>query len=313
MDQKPTKNRHYKKWITFSLGILFGFFIFIPFDPLKEMALKNINRPESPFTLETSSLELGWGLNLGFGRGGLIGFKSKQATISFKNGGAISCQNLTISPQFLKILMGKMDIGIGCRSDKFKDLVAVVSYHFFSSDKVKFNLDFESVDLTLLQEFYDSWAGQGNVSGSVQVSQINLSRPDQLPMITWTINGKDIQSPSINSDFVNLPSLNLNVIETQGQVRGGAKLIVEKLRLGDTKSPIQADFKANFLIDTRGLPQNGELSGWIQTDEAFEKEQLAEMIDLSLMFGQVKSSGKREFKKAFNGNWVTFLMAPPTS
>jgi type II secretion system protein N len=300
--------------LIFGICFLIGLVIFFPIGKLRYV-ISDAASNMGGLNLQIGRLSMGTGLTMGLLRGGLIGLHGENVTIATNTGASLRCSRLSLSPHLLTLFVGRLELAFSCeipegeKSDAMEVSGLVKASPFWKPSNTDLKAELSDVKLDILGSFFPAAASaSGALNGEVTVSDLKPNART-LPKIEWNLKGKDIVLPPVSSDFLNLPSLELGPVQTQGKFTSG-KLKLDDLKFGTDNAPLSGNFHADFGLDSTGQPVSGELTGKLKTDPTFEATQLKD-IKLDLLFGKVDPSGSREFKKVVNGSVISLLMSPP--
>jgi type II secretion system protein N len=289
-------------------AFLLGCLIFFPLNFIKPRLQRSL--AQAGLDVELGHLHVGTGLGLGLSRGGLFAIHAENVTVTLPQGGNVRCEKFTLSPQLLPLFVGAIKGSALCRTTKQGSLVGTVrGFPFWNPTKFNASVKLDEVDLSLAEGLVPYGPFRGSLKGEILISEMkpNSRTP---PRFDWQVQGQNVSTPAVPTDFLSIPALNLGPVSSRGSF-APAKLKLDEFKFGSDKSPLEGTLRADMVIDPRGLPTSGELSGNMRTEPTFEKESLKD-INLNLLFGPVRDSGQREFKKTFNGSVLGLLMNPPS-
>lgn len=250
-------------------------------------------------------------LSSGLLRGGLVSLNAKKLEIFIpQNNTQIDCHNVEITPVLLTLFMLQLKAVVSCGLDKNSNsiLTASASAPVWAIAELAAEVELENVNLGRLSQSLKIKGLSGTLEGSVEASQLSAGGAEA--QFAWDLTGSGLATPPVRSDFFNLPSLKLDKMASEGELRPG-RLDLKDLELGvQGKEPLWLKIQADFGLNRQRMPTSGTLTGKIQTDPTFELEGLQD-LNLDLVFGKVKPSGMREFKKQVQGNALSLLMSPP--
>lgn len=250
-------------------------------------------------------------LSNGLLRGGLVSLNVKKLEIFMPHNNAqIDCHDVEITPVLLSIFMLQLKAIVSCGLDKDSKAVitATASAPVWAISELTTEVELENVSLDQLSQSLKIKGLSGTLEGTVEATQLSAGAAEA--QFAWDLTGAGLSTPPVRSDFFNLPSLKLDKMASEGELRPG-RLDLKDLELGvQGKQPLWLKIQADFGLDRQRMPTSGTLTGKIQTDPAFELEALQD-LNLDLVFGKVKPSGMREFKKQVQGNALSLLMSPP--
>ncbi len=310
-----------KNWkgptIIFTLGFLISFAWWFPLNQLKGLVLGPLAR-STGFQVQLENLRFGSGLSLGMTHGSLLGLKADRVFVSGPRTGNFSCQNLVVTPQFWSLFTGNLSLGLGCEILKDEAVEGSVSGRLGATMKIwpAWNPSQLSAHLTLnqfslqeIESFLPKMELAGALSGDLWIEGIKLKQRGLPDKINWNLLANGISTPSYANDFVSVPSIPLDSLEAKGSFKEG-QLMFDPLKFGNNNSPMEGNIKINFKLDNFGQPIDGEIRGKIRTNPEFETANLADKVNMDLVFGKVKPSGFREFKKSIQGNVLSLLLQP---
>ena len=293
-----------KKYFFIILGFFIGIVFFFPWNQVKDFITTTVSK-SSGIALDMQNLEPTLGLRIGLSKGSVLGFSASAAHIRSPMGQSISCEELIIAPRIWPLLMGQLQVGIGCLEKESGSFAALLQGSPFwaptslsaSLELKKFSL--ENVDLQ--NELH------GIFSGSLEVNDISLSGI-ALPSFVWDISGNEFRSPSLSTPLT-IPSLDLDEIKTIGSLNRNA-LKIQTLNIGTTQTNIEAklSYESDFPMPSMN-PTNGQLSGFLRISPTTESTTFKD-INLATAFGLADSSGGRQFKKKFSGTAANIIFSP---
>ena len=306
-----------KKFIKLPLLVFVGFFVlglilFFPLYKVKYPLIAEVYK-QTGADLQMGNIHIGTGLGLGLQKGSLFGVHAQNVMLTLPTGQSVRCVRLSVAPHLWTFFIGRLQLGLRCELDDGKDITAVFSASpFWNPQVAKVEVELKAFNLALVEKLLSINGLAGTLDGQVWITELSLGgRTRRPPNVKWEVSGRDIVTPAIANDFLNLPSLSLGPVTSKGSF-GNNRLAIDPLDFGETKSPLFGQFKINYELDPMGLPKGGEWTGQLKTEANFEKTQLRDKINLDLIFGKVKeASGSREFKKPCNGNVITCFMGPP--
>lgn len=304
----PLKLRNFVPYLVGLLGFGVGCVWFLPVQKIVAIGLeKSLGR--SGVTVELGSARLGTGLGLGFSKGSLMALKAEAVRIQLPQSLTLRCERLTLAPRLWPFLIGQLQAGFECDLGQYGRLSgrADISSPWNPSAITAF-VDAEALDLRILDGLSASGSFLGKVSGDLRVTDWAPSGRG-LPPVSWNLRGQEVATPAVEAELLNIPGLRLGPLATKGTFAAG-KLKIDELSFGSQDSPLQASWKIDFGLDARGLPVSGEWKGTLRTDPEFEKTALSD-IKLSLLFGEIKKAGQRDFRKVVRGNFTSLLFNPP--
>lgn len=307
------------KWSLFLFGVCFfvSFFWWFPLDQIKGSLIAPI-RKQTGVAIRLDNLKVGSGLGLGLTHGGLLGIKSDNLTLLFPGGKILSCKNVILSPHFLSLFTGKISVGVGCELNSQPGdetqissvlRLSIVAGPFWNPQTAGAKINLTDFSLSQLSIFFPNLEFGGVLQGEITVNDLVIGSSSKPRAVSWNISGKEILTPAIANDFVGVPAIPLESITSKGRLEGD-NLVVEDFKFGSGKSPLEGDVKINFKLDPIGQPISGEILGKIRTQPDFEAAALADKIPMDLVFGKVRPSGFREFKKTLQGNLLSLLLQP---
>ena len=295
--------------LLFALGLLVGAVLFIPFRIFSsqiEQALYAQTRIEA----QLGDLSLGTGLRLGPLKGGLLALRGRNTNVYFPDGRSLQCNSFTLSPHLWTFLIGRLQLGVGCDKGKAGEIVAVVKLSpFWKPSSVHVDLSVEGVDLKGFESFTAMPGLVGRLEGQATVSMPLVVGLVRLPDISWDLKGKEVTLPAFSHPLITLPALPVDTLSSKGLLKNN-RIDVQAFQVGTAKAPIEASLQGNVTMDPRGMPTGADLKGTLRTESTFEKTTL-QGLNLDLIFGKVKESGKREFRKVAQGSLLGLMMNPP--
>lgn len=259
--------------------------------------------------ISSRDMVLGTGLGLGLKRGSLLAIRGQDLSLRLPQGFTFSCRRVVVAPHIVPLFWGQFRAALFCESSKTGELIADAKiWPFWSRDQAQVDVELNKVSMELLTDILSMGNFFGDISGTLSLEK-NLKNPSAPIKAEWNLNGEGLQIPSINAVILSLPALRLGKVETKGAF-SGTSIKVKSLKFGASDTPIEGDLLVDFGLDSRGMPISGMLEGKLRFEPDFEKGQFKD-ISLDLMFGKVKASNFREFKKPITGS-VMSLLNPPT-
>jgi len=291
-----------KKYFFIILGFFIGIVFFFPWNQVKDFITTTVSK-SSGITLDMQNLEPTLGLRIGLSKGSVLGFSASAAHIRSPMGQSISCEELIIAPRIWPLLMGQLQVGIGCIEKESGSFAALLKGSPFwaptslsaSLELKKFSL--ENVDLQ--NELH------GIFSGSLEVNDISLNGKS-LPSLIWDLSANEVRSPSLSTPFLTLPSLDLDEVKTVGSLSRNT-LKIPTLNFGSAQSTIQGklSFESDLPMPSMA-PENGQLSGSLRVSPSAETSTFKD-ISLKIPFGPADTSGNRQIKKKFSGGIINLF------
>jgi|GEM_PF-1182107 len=300
-----TINRKVKILLAVSCFI-FGLVIFFPIESLESRVNDSLSRTLR-MDVRVSNPRLGLGLRAGIVSGGLFGLKAERLEITpFGASQPFQCVQPVISPKILALLILRVQIAVRCDiGESNAPLGIVFRAPLYNMNASSAELILDEISAADLARFVSIRGLSGIVSGNIHAESF-LQDPRAMK-VSWNISGEQIQTPAVVSDFAQLPALSFESVESEGSYMR-TRLKVDNLVLGSaSKGPFFADLKIDFGLNSQGMPVSGSVSGKQKSDPAFEQNELSS-INLDLLFGKVKPSGMREFKKEVQGSPMSLLM-----
>ena len=287
---------------SFSVGLV----IFFPIESLESRLNDSLSRTLR-MEVRITNPRLGLGLRTGLMKGGLIGLKAERLEITpSRSGQSFQCLQPVVSPKLLALLILRAQVAIRCDlGESVAPLSLVIRAPLYNTSAASAEVIFDEVAMNDLATFASIKGLSGLLSGSLHAE--GFLNDEGGMSVSWDLSGSEIQTPAVVSDFASLPPLNFDSVETEGSYQT-SRLKVDRLVLGNDKTgPFYADLKIDFGLSPEGLPVSGFLSGKQKSDAAFEKAELSS-INLDLLFGKLKPSGLREFRKEVQGSPMSLLM-----
>jgi hypothetical protein len=298
-----------KYFLIFFLGFFLGVFVFFPWNQLRGK-LTNLIQQQTGQRVQIGNLSAGTGLGLGLKFGSVFAIDAENFEMSMAGGGRLQCESLTLAPRLWPILMGSLHLGFECENKDEAWVTGIIKLStFWNPSRAQVQTQLRHLPLSLVAAFAGMEGMDGQLFGSLDAYDIPLQGNSSFPAsIEWDLSAQKLLLPASNSPVFKFPSLNLGELTMKGEMTR-KKLHVSDLSFGSSKSPLQGKMKINFGLDPSMLPNSGEWTGELSTNEAFEKERLKD-LNLDLLFGKVKSPGKRIFTKRVKGSYLS-LLSPP--
>lgn len=299
-------------------GLLFGTFLFFPWNTLKTK-LETQVQMMTGMTMSISSLKAGTAIQLGLKYGSLLGINAYDVVlVNPQNGMTVNCNQLTLAPKVWPIIMGEAQIGMRCSNNENGVLNALVKASpVWAVDTVNASVELDNLSLYFVPSNISIPTGQmGNISidGGVKGAftgtiLINDFKPQSNLMgsVSWDLQGAAVTTPSLKTIFVSLPNLDLGNLKIVGSLNGG-NISIPTFSFGTDNSLLQA----NMVIDLQSNPSMqvpvGNISGWLRVDPNAEKGELKDVP--FAMFGKANDQGRREFVKKLDGTPQSILLPP---
>lgn len=297
-------------WFLFAFGLVLGSVLFFPFHTLTSRIQAQIQRA-SNIDVQMGDLRLGTGLGLGLGRGGLAALRGTNVRIGLGNGQGLQCREFVLSPQLWALLVAKGRVTAACRTERDGSVVSVISVSpIWSPQKLRASLELEGLKLPLLESFVKLNGISGQLDGKVDIEMALVGKGGALPAVTWDARGTKVVLPAVESSFLNLPNIQVGKLATKGRLLPSGRTEIEDFSFGSADAPIEAKVTGSMTLDRHGMPSGADIQGSLRTNPDFEKVQLKD-INLDLLFGTAKASGKREFRKLAQGSLTGLLLNPP--
>jgi type II secretion system protein N len=295
--------------LVFAIGFALGAVVFFPIQKLKNPIAAALSKAAPGVTLTMGRLSIGTGLGLGLGVGGLLAITADNVYLTLPGDRSLDCANLKISPQLLPLFLAKSTVGFGCRTKNDGWIYGVLSASpIWAPKKAQASVRFSNLNLNDVEGLTQAPGAKGVLTGELMAKDINLGRMQELPEIEWSIVASKVETPQV-SGLVKVPSLKLGTLETKGSLQK-SRLRINPLKFGNREGNIEGDFKVDFELDSMMAPIGGDLSGRMRTLPEFESTELKGVLNLDLLFGKVKDSGFREFKKPIKGTVISLLNPP---
>jgi hypothetical protein len=296
-----------KKYFFVILGFFVGVLFFFPLNQIKDAISSNVAQ-STGIILDIQRLEPTLGLRLGLGKGAFIGLSAIGAHIRFPQG-SLNCDELIIAPRVWPILMGQLQLGVGCLEKERVSLVALVKASpFWAPSAVDLSVDFKEFSLENIDLQSDLQNElKGIVSGTLEAQNVSLTNIGS-PSVLLDVQGSEVRTPSTYVMGVTLSSLDLDTVKIVGSL-GKNSLKIPTLNFGNTDSPIQGklSFESDFPMP-RMIPQKGQLRGMLKVTPAgiviFKN-----VFSLSLVFGPADTTGTRQINKKFTNDIKELLGA----
>lgn len=280
------------------IGFLIGVVIFFPWNDVKDFMTGELSK--QGIQLQISHFSPTTGLRMGPLMGSLFAFEGAQATLRLPGGQGINCDSMLIGPRFWPLLMGQLQVSLGCMDSKGSMVAVVKASPFWNPSMISVVANFSTFSLSNLQLNSDF---QGSLSGDVEVKDATVK--GGLGEITWSINGKDVRTPDAAFPLAKIPSLDLGNVESNGNFGDGA-VNVKSFTFGSAQSLVEGRIVFSSDLDKQMIPQRGEMHGTLRVDPEAEATTLKD-LPFKLIFGQPDARGKREFKKSFTGGIQSLL------
>jgi type II secretion system protein N len=311
LNARPSAKTKVLRWSVFLGAFSLGCLLFFPTSTLENRLATTLSQATRA-DVSLSQLSVGTGLGAGLLRGGLIGLHVKMLKVSAR-GVYWECPEAMISPRLLPIFMGKLSVSFVCdRGDAGEISGQIGASPVWAPAKADLDVDLDDVKLSSLASVMPGISGmQGLLSGEVHMREYDLST-GRSGEVTWDLEAAELQTPPVASDLVSLPPLLIGPLASSGSLKG-PRLEIASLDFGENKGLLQGKLKAQMGVNRQMLPTSGTLSGSLKIDPAFEAQQQASAIStkqLDFLFGPIKPSGSREFKKRVEGGPLS-LYAPP--
>ncbi|MEO5667537.1 MAG: hypothetical protein ABIR96_05730 [Bdellovibrionota bacterium] len=283
-----------------------GLIFFFPIESLESRLNDSLSRALR-MDVRISNPRLGFGLKTGLISGGLIGLKAERLEVtSPRTGQFFQCLQPVVSPKILALLLLRIQVAIRCDiGQSAAPIFVVVRAPLYNLDSTSADIQFDDVSAEDVASFASIKGLSGLLNGHVHAD--SFRNPSQGMALSWDLTATNLQTPALVSDFASLPPLSFEKVSSAGSYQK-SRLHIEHLTMGsESKGPFYADIKLDFGLDDQGMPVSGSMTGKQKSDPAFEKSELSS-INLDLLFGKVKSSGLREFRKDVNGSAMSLLM-----
>ena len=295
------------------LGIicfLVGCVYFFPLQSLQTQLNTQLSQ-NSGQDIKVINPSLGTGLGVGLISGGLIALRAEKMEIYLpRKSVQVDCYNLTVTPSLLSILLLKAKVAVQCELDQdgASTVLAIMEAPLWAFEEATVEVELDDIHLDKIARTFKVRGWKGTLNGDVQVSGIAKGPRDTA--FEWDLEGSGFATPTVKSDFLNLPPLILDKLESKGNL-ANRKLLLDSLEIGvQGATKLWASFSANMVLSPQMLPTGGTLKGKMKTDPDFEKDSL-KGLNLDLLFGKIKASGLREFTKEVKGNVFSLMMNPP--
>ena len=291
-----------KKITVAVLGFLIGLFFFFPWSDIKDLITTKVARATG-IMVQMQTFSPTTGLVLGPARGSLLAFSGTKAVIHIPPNKSVSCDEIIVGPRFWPLLLGQLQLSVGCLEANGGKVVALVTVNPFWSPS-KMSLDGELTQFSLENADLGTNA-QGIFSGTLAIKDAPLSGSG-IPEISWKLTGSQVRTPDANLMVMQLPSLDLSDIKTEGSF--SSHLIkIPVLNFGNKQSPLEGkiNFQSDFSPNTG--PENGSISGTLRVNPEVEATTFKN-INLTILFGAPNEQGVRAFSRPFNGGIMSLMM-----
>lgn len=289
-------------------SFIFGLVAFFPIESLESRVNDSLSRALR-MDVQVSNPRLGLGFRAGLMSGGLLGLQAERLEITpFGASQPFQCLQPVISPKILALLILRVQIAVRCDIGESRAPLGIVfRAPLYDMKASSAELILDEISAEDLARFASIRGLSGVISGNIRAE--SFLEDSRSLKVSWNISGERVQTPAVVNDFAQVPALNFETIESEGSYMR-TRLKVDHLVLGSaSKGPFYADLKIDFGLSGQGLPISGSLSGKQKSDPTFERNELSS-INLDMLFGQVKPSGMREFKKEVQGSPMSLLMPP---
>jgi hypothetical protein len=114
--------------------------------------------------------------------------------------------------------------------------------------------------------------GKFKLIGNIMTDLSAVMEGQNISSLSFRAASKDFQIPSQNLSGFNLPTLKLNEFYVEANSLGGSRVAIEKLIVGDTDSPVRANFKGKIDIQTTAVNFSPiDLRGEVAFSESFRQ------------------------------------------
>ncbi len=287
------------------LGLIGGSVLFFPWNDVRDQ-ISSLIYKQTRVQVQMQSFSPTLGLSVGVSKGSLLAFSATKASIRLPSGQMILCNELIVGPRFWPLLMTQIQISLGCFSEDGGNLTALLSAMPFwgpTSASVSVAMENFSMENISLQS-----SVQGTFNGKVDVSEVKVQEGG-IPAVSWDLDGKNVRTPEANMPGMNLPSLDVDTLATQGSLSARA-IKVDSLSFGTSNTLIEGKLKFQSDINESFAPQTGELSGTLRIEPNAEKGALGNVVSWKTVFGPGDEKGQRQFKRPFNGGVQSLFLTP---
>jgi type II secretion system protein N len=311
LNARPSTKSKVLRWMVFGGAFVFGLLIFFPTATLEGRLASTLSQA-TRMDVSLSQLSVGTGLKAGLLRGGLLGFHVRELKISSRSF-YWECPTAVISPKMLSLFVGKLSLAFVCDRESAGEISGEMGASpAWGPKQATISIELDDVKLQSLASLSPGLNGlQGTLSGDLIVRDYDLAL-GRSGEINWELEAEDLQTPAVNSDLLVLPPLLIGPLASEGRLKG-PRLELDSFDFGGDKGAMQGKIKAKLGMDRAWRPTNGEISGSLKIEANFETQQLASLggtKTLDFLFGPVKPSGAREFRKPVQGGPMS-LYNPP--
>ena len=286
-----------KKYFFIFLGFFIGLVFFFPWNQVKDFISSTVVK-SSGIVLNIQNLEATLGLRIGLMKGSLIGFSASGAQLHSPAGFSLNCDELIIAPRLWPLLMGQIQVGLGClEKDKGSFSTLLKASPFWSPSNMNISIKIEKFsleNLNLQNELH------GVFSGTLEITDLPLSGQG-LPLVAWNLQGSEVRSPSLPVLGLTLNSLDLDEVKTVGTF-GRNSIKIPTLNFGSPQTLIQAklSYESDFPLQSK-IPENGQLTGTLRVSPSAELSIFKNFINFTQAFGPADTTGTRQITKKFSG------------
>jgi hypothetical protein len=293
-----------KKYFFVILGFFIGVLFFFPLNQIKDAISSNVAK-SSGIILDLQRLEPTLGLRLGLSKGALIGLSGSGAHIRYSFG-SLNCDELIIAPRIWPLLMGQIQLGVGCLEKEKGSLVALIKASpFWAPSSLDLSVDFKEFSLENIDLQNEL---KGILSGALETKNIPLTKIGT-PSVFLDIQGTELRTPSTYVMGVTLSSLDLDTVKIVGSL-GKNALKIPTLNFGNTESPIQGklSFESDFPQPSMS-PLKGQLTGMLKVTPAGVGI-FKDLLNFDSAFGPADTTGTRQINKKFTGGVKELYTSP---
>ncbi len=284
-------------WISFTILFVFGLILFLPVDRFQGVIVDQARKAG----LRVSMGPIGIGRGV-FPEGGLLGLSAKAFRYDLSLNKSLECDSVKISPQIWRLFFLQLQTAVVCKKNGAGTVLITIRSGFpFKISKPTIFVNLDDVDLSVFGEALGISGIKGIANGSIKTSDLAGSDRYGLPgELDLTLDFTKFRTPPFNDPNMGfaLPSIPVQTASIDLYAKEGA-VELKSFKLGSEKNQqIYGDFKGKFKMQpVLGMMfPAGELAGKIKVDKETE-DSINSGTSLNGLFGTVKPSGFREFKK----------------